>query len=423
MNPKIVALVLAAGEGARAQSRSAGQRAAVQRTAVQRATVPKAYRLVAGADGLAPMLRHSVQMLLHHEQIAAVRCVIHPAHRLLYQQACEGLKGELLAPIVGGASRYHSARLGLQSLRRRKPDLVLLHDAARPFASPQLVRACCAALTRKGSQMDGACAALPMVDALKQMRRGRLIDSPPSENMWRAQTPQVFRYAKLLAAYDALGDAPAPLPRDDSETAQRAGLKVACVAGENTNVKLTFAGDFAPPSSALPPLRRIGLGFDSHAFAKDSFAKDAFAKGNALQLGGARIPAPHGVRAHSDGDVLLHALCDALYGALAAGDIGVHFPPSDARNKGRASADFLRHALARLKACGGRLQQIDMVLVADAPKLAPHRAAILKSLCALLRACDAPLPPQQIGFKATTTEGLGTAPGCGIAAWVMVGIA
>ena len=416
--PKIVALVLAAGEGARAQSRSVVQRTAVQRAAAQRAAAPKAYRLVAGADGLAPMLRHSVHMLLRQEQIAAVRCVIHPAHRLLYAQACEGLKGNLLAPILGGASRYHSARLGVQSLKRHKPELVLLHDAARPFASPQLVRACCAALMGKNAQTDGACAALPMVDALKSVRRGKLIAAPPSENLWRAQTPQVFRYAKLLAAYDALGDAPEPLPRDDSEAAQRAGLKVACVAGESANEKLTFAADFVSPPSALPPLRRIGLGFDSHAFAKD-----AFAKGNALQLGGARIPAPHGVRAHSDGDVLLHALCDALYGALAAGDIGVHFPPSEARNKGRASADFLRHALAQLKARGGRLQQIDMVLIADAPKLAPHRAAIVKSLCALLRACDSPLPQQQIGFKATTTEGLGTAPGRGIAAWVMVGIA
>jgi len=420
MSKQHVALILAAGEGVRAQN--------------PQAKTPKAYRLVAGPQGLAPMLRHSVQMLLAHARVDAVRCVIDPAHRLLYQQACEGLDGALLAPVEGGASRYHSAWRGLKSLSRTKPRVVLIHDAARPFAPPACVDACCEALAQGH---DGALIALPMVDALKRVQRGRVIGQLDEADVWRAQTPQAFRYDKLLAAYEKLGERPAPLPRDDSEVAQRAGLAVACVGGGSQNEKLTFAEDFAraqPPP--LRPLRRIGLGFDSHAFVQDGTdgaegdtSEKPAAKlptagaGETVWLGGARIASPWRLKAHSDGDVVLHALCDALYGALADGDIGVHFPPGRAENRHRASSDFLRHALARMQARRQHLQQIDMVLLADAPKLAPHRRAIVGSLRRLLAACDAPLAEEQIGFKATTTEGLGVSARRGIAAWVMVGIA
>ncbi|MEX2628596.1 MAG: bifunctional 2-C-methyl-D-erythritol 4-phosphate cytidylyltransferase/2-C-methyl-D-erythritol 2,4-cyclodiphosphate synthase [Tistlia sp.] len=379
-----VALVVAAGRG----HRFGGE-------------LPKQYRRLAGV----PLLRHSLQRLLAHPGIQAVRCVIHPDDRALYEEAAADLA--TLEPCAGGAERQDSVRLGLDSLAALPggpPRRILIHDGARPFPSAGLLDRLLAALAER----EGAIPALPVTDTLKRGLEGGdgatlCGETVARDGLWRAQTPQAFRFEAIRAAHRALaGEA----LTDDAALAERAGLAVALVAGEEENVKVTTTQDLARAERLLAAggawETRVGNGFDVHRFGP----------GEGVVLCGVPLAHSQGLLGHSDADVGLHALTDALLGALGAGDIGQHFPPSDARWKGADSAAFLAHAGGLLAARGGRIVNLDVTLICERPKVGPHREAMRARIAAILG-----IAVERVGVKATTTEGLGfTGRGEGIAA-------
>jgi 2-C-methyl-D-erythritol 4-phosphate cytidylyltransferase/2-C-methyl-D-erythritol 2,4-cyclodiphosphate synthase len=305
------------------------------------------------------------------------------------------LAGADVTLVEGGASRSDSVRAGLEALEADPPDAVLIHDAARPCASAALAERVLAALARH----DGAAPALAVTDAL--WRGGATVDGVmPREGLWRAQTPQGFRFAPILAAHRAHGAGAA----DDVEVARRAGLAVAIVPGEEANVKVTLPGDLGRAARILEGRMdvRMGNGFDVHAFGE----------GDHVMLCGVRIDHSHGLVAHSDGDVGLHALTDAILGALALGDIGTHFPPSDERWRGAASSTFLSHVCGLAAEAGFRVSNCDVTLICEAPKVGPH-AGTMRS--AVGRALG--IAADRVSVKATTSERLGfTGRGEGIAA-------
>jgi 2-C-methyl-D-erythritol 4-phosphate cytidylyltransferase / 2-C-methyl-D-erythritol 2,4-cyclodiphosphate synthase len=373
-----VALVVAAGRGQRFGG-----------------SLPKQYALLAGQR----LLRHSLATFAGHPGIAGVRAVIHPDDRDLYEEAAAGL--DLLAPVPGGASRQDSVRLGLESLvdlESGAPERVLIHDGARPFISPQVIDRVLAALD--GSV--GAIAALPVVDSLKRGAAGHIDGSQARDRLWGAQTPQGFRFAEILAAHAAVAGEELT---DDAAVAERAGHEVALVDGSRENFKVTSQEDLELAERWLrggQSETRVGQGFDVHAFGP----------GDHVTLCGVRIPHGAGLVGHSDADVGLHALTDAILGALGAGDIGDHFPPSDPRWKGAESGRFLVHARDLVTARGGRLLHLDVTLICEAPKIGPHRAAMVARIADLLD-----LAHDRVSVKATTTEKLGfTGRGEGIAA-------
>ena len=288
---------------------------------------------------------------------------------------------------TGGASRSGSVRAGLEALASDPPDAVLIHDAARPCASPQLVQRVVEALGRS----DGAAPGLPLSDAL-WVGRERVEGARPRDGLWRAQTPPGCRFGPILTAHRAhAGEA-----ADDVEVALAAGLAVAIVPGEEENIKVTHPGDLERAARILEGRMevRTGHGYDVHAFGP----------GDHVMLCGVRVPHELGVVAHSDGDVGLHALTDAILGALCAGDIGQHFPPSDARWSGAASTLFLRHARDLAAEAGWRVTHADVTLVCEAPKVGPHAAAMREAVAAALGA-----GVDQVSVKATTSERLGFA--------------
>lgn len=356
---------------------------------------PKQYAMLAGH----PVLRHCVENFQRHPAIDEILVVIHPDDRALYEQAVSGL--ELGAPVPGGATRQDSVRLGLERLAEKAPGKVLIHDAARPFVPASVIEAVIGAL----DEDVGAIAALPVVDTLKRGHDGRIADNVARDGLWRAQTPQGFRFQEILAAHRALSmDGAEPLT-DDAAVAQAAGHKVKLIEGATETFKVTTAGDLDRAEHWLAGATmetRTGSGFDVHRFGAGDF----------VTLCGIEIPHDAGLQGHSDADVGLHALTDALLGALTAGDIGQHFPPSDPQWKGADSAVFLRHALAMVTARGGRFVHCDLTLICEAPKVGPHRARMQQRIAEIL-GCD----PQRVNVKATTTERLGfTGRGEGIAA-------
>ncbi|MEM7226576.1 MAG: bifunctional 2-C-methyl-D-erythritol 4-phosphate cytidylyltransferase/2-C-methyl-D-erythritol 2,4-cyclodiphosphate synthase [Pseudomonadota bacterium] len=366
---RVAALVVAAGRG----ERFGGER-------------PKQYQGLGGQ----PLLRHSLSMLAGHPAVAAVRAVVDPAHWAFYDEAADGL--ELLDPVAGGAERHDSVRQGLESLADQAPDLVLIHDGARPLLPPEVVDRVIAALDRA----PGAIAALPVADTLKRAEGEAIGATVPRAGLWRAQTPQGFRFAEILTAYR---DLTAGAWTDDAAVAEQAGLEVLLVEGAEASLKVTTPENLAQAESLLrareesqPMEYRSGSGFDVHRFGP----------GDHVVLCGLKIPHPQGLLGHSDADVALHALTDAILGALGEGDIGIHFPPSDPQWRGAKSAIFLRHARDLVRARGGRLVNLDLTIICEAPKLAPHREAMIASLAELLE-----LAPERISVKATTTEGLG----------------
>lgn len=371
-----IALIVAAGRG----TRIGGE-------------IPKQYLPLLGR----PILRHSLETFARHPAIDKVRVVIHPDDRDLYEDAAAGL--ELLEPVPGGASRQDSVRLGLESLTPLAPDIVLIHDGARPLVSPATIAATIAALDAH----PGAIAAVPMPDTLKKDVRGHAAAGPDRAGLWRAQTPQTFRFAEILAAHRQAGGAELT---DDAAVAERAGLAVALVAGEEENLKVTNPADLARAERLL--LHRLGdvrtgNGYDVHAFG------DA---GRKLMLCGIDVPHERGLAGHSDADVALHAITDAVLGAIGEGDIGQHFPPSDARWKGASSDRFLEHAASLVAGRGGAIAHVDVTIVCERPKIGPHRAAMQARLAAILR-----IDADRVSVKATTTEKLGfTGRGEGIAA-------
>ncbi len=361
---KCMALVVAAGRG----SRFGGE-------------LPKQWRDLGGR----PVLRHSLAAFAAHPQVDAVSVVIHPDDRNHYDAAAAGLG--LPAPVSGGATRQDSVRLGLEALVGQAPDVVLIHDGARPFVDSGVITRVIAALDRH----PGAIPALPVHDTLKRGDGGLIGQTVPRDGLFRAQTPQGFRYAGILAAHRAAAGRELT---DDAAVAEQYGLAVALVAGSEDNVKITTAEDLTRAAARFAGAgeTRVATGFDVHRFTA----------GSHVTLCNLQIPHDAGLEGHSDADVALHALTDALLGTISAGDIGRHFPPTDPRWKGCDSAVFLAHAGNLVKARGGQIMFLDLTVICERPKVGPHRAAMAARVAEILD-----LPQHRVSVKATTTEGLG----------------
>jgi len=349
--------------------------------------LPKQYAAIAGR----PVLAHTLAAFQDHPAVDRIVVVIHPDDRDLYERAVEGGAGKLISPVAGGASRQASVLAGLEALAPESPDLVLIHDAARPFVDRATVDRVIAAL----ASADGALAALPVADTLKRRAAdGTTAGTVERAGLWRAQTPQGFRFGRILAAHRRAAAAGRSDLTDDAAVAEWAGLPVQLVTGSEQNIKITTAEDLAMAAERLSPPREIrtGQGFDVHRFRD----------GDHVWLCGVRIPHDHGLEGHSDADVGLHALTDALLGTIGDGDIGQHFPPSDPKWKGAASHLFLADAARRVRERGGRVINVDVTLLCEAPRIGPHRTAMAARVAEILG-----LTPDRVGVKATTTEQLG----------------
>lgn len=349
--------------------------------------LPKQYRLLGGK----PVVRRAVEALIGHPAIGRVRVVVGEGQEPLAREALSGLDvGELIA---GGAERADSVRNGLATV---SGDAVLVHDAARPFCPAGVIDRLLAPL----EFFDGAAPVLPVSDTLA--RAGTRIEKSIDRSaMVRVQTPQAFRVGPLRDAY-ARWDGEAPT--DETTVARAAGLSVAAVEGDPALEKITTSADFERAerwlAARLPS--RTGLGFDVHGFAGEG----------PVMLGGLEVPHARGLAGHSDADVVLHAITDALLGAAGLGDIGEHFPPGDPQWKGAASDRFARHAAALIRERGGVIDHVDCTVICEEPKVGPHRATIRRNVAHILGVSDA-----QVSIKATTTERLGfTGRGEGIAA-------
>jgi len=368
-----IALVVGAGEG----QRFGGE-------------LPKQYRSLAGSS----VLRRSLKAFLEHPEVTAVQAVVHSSHQKLYKDAIGDLL--LLDPVTGGATRQVSVALGLESLVNLAPSRVLIHDAARPLVDNGVVSRVLAALDTS----PGAVPVLAVADTLK-LCKGKFVETTIERTgLWRAQTPQGFRFDEILAAHREVSGQDLT---DDAAVAERAGLTVAMVEGSEDNFKVTEPRDLVRAERILNfPDIRTGFGFDVHKFAC----------GNNVTLCGVVIPHSFGLLGHSDADVGLHAVTDALLGAIGAGDIGTHFPPSDAQWKGVSSDKFLKHAGKMLDSFYGRIANIDVTLICEEPKIGPYREAMREKIAEILKISKA-----RVSVKATTTEGLGfTGRGEGIAA-------
>jgi 2-C-methyl-D-erythritol 4-phosphate cytidylyltransferase/2-C-methyl-D-erythritol 2,4-cyclodiphosphate synthase len=359
--------------------------------------LPKQYRLILGE----PMIRPSLAALARHSGIAAVQPVIHGDDAALFQAAVAGL--DLLPPVHGGASRQASVRAGLQALERHRPDLVLVHDAARPFASDALITRAISAAATSGAAVP----VIAVADTVKTVdATGYVTGTIDRGHLRMVQTPQAFGFAPLLDAHQRAAAAGRDDFTDDAALAEWAGLKVTTFEGEAGNVKVTTNDDFSRAEVAkLAALSdvRTGFGFDVHQFGD----------GDHVMLGGVHIPHGRGLSGHSDADVVLHALVDAILGALSEGDIGVHFPPTDARWRGASSDRFFAFAVDRVRARGGRIAHIDVTIVCEAPRIGPHRDQMRTRIAEL-----AGIPIDRVGVKATTSEKMGfTGRGEGMAAF------
>ncbi len=362
MKENISALIVAAGRGTRAG-----------------AGLPKQYRLLQGQ----PILRRTLRALLSHKAVRDVQVVIHPDDVPLYEAATAGL-GCLRPPVFGGATRSESVLNGLEALAAKAPDIVLIHDAARPFLPPEIIDSLLVAL----KNAPGAFPALPVVDALWFGEDGAAKSPRSREGLYRAQTPQAFDFATILNAHHS-ATAPAD---DDVALAIQQGLNVAIVEGDERNYKLTTPNDFARAERESMIDIRTGNGFDVHAFTE----------GESVTLCGVRIPHSHALLGHSDADVAMHTITDALFGALAEGDIGQWFPPSEPEWKGAASDIFLLKAVERVAARGFAITHIDCTIICEAPKIGPHAEAMRAEIARLTG-----IAPERVSIKATTSERLG----------------
>lgn len=344
------------------------------------APVPKQYLPLLGR----PVIRHAAEVLLREGLVRRILPVVAEGEQARVAALLEGMP--VLPPVAGGATRAQSVRAGLEALAADAPRLVLVHDAARPVIPDGTIPALRAAL----DDVPGAIPAQPVSDTLKRGAAGRIVETVPREGLFRAQTPQAFRFDALLAAHRA-GDGSAT---DDAALLEAAGLAVALVPGAESNVKITWPEDLARVEAHLAArlIPRMGTGFDVHRLVE----------GRPLILCGVTVPHPLGLSGHSDADVGIHALCDAIYGAMAEGDIGRWFPPSEAEWKDADSARFLRHAAGRIAARGGVLANADVTLICERPKIAPHAEAMRARLAELLGVAVG-----AVSVKATTTERLG----------------
>ena len=339
--------------------------------------LPKQYRLLGGK----PVLRWAVESLIRHPAVQRARVVIGEGHQELAAAALRGLDvGDF---VEGGEDRADSVRAGLAEVRG---EAVLVHDAARPFCPAAVIDRLVASL----EFYEGAAPVLPVGDTLARADTA-LEDAVDRTGLVRVQTPQAFRLDDLRAAYERWNG---PSPTDETTVVRASGMKVAAVEGDSALEKLTLPGDFERAeqwlAGRLSP--RTGMGFDVHAFAGEG----------PIMLGGIEVPHTRGLAGHSDADVVLHAITDALLGAAGLGDIGQHFPPSDPRWKGAASSIFLAHAVVLLRSRGAMIEHVDCTIIAEAPKVGPHREAMRSRIAEI-----AGLSVDQVSIKATTTEGLG----------------
>jgi len=352
-------------------------------------SLPKQYAPCAGK----PLIAHTLEALAGAREFCAVTVVIHPDDRELYDAALAQLsdraRATLTKPAFGGATRQASVRLGLEAQRGLEPEIVLIHDGARPFPSPALVERAIRAAEAKGAAIP----ATPVTDTIKQVDgEGRIVGAPERAALRAVQTPQAFRFDLILDAH--LRAQSAELT-DDAAVAAEAGHIVHVFEGEAANLKVTTMKDLAEAEARLTaPLNdvRVGQGFDVHAFED----------GDGVWLGGLFLAHDKKLSGHSDADVALHALADAIYGALADGDIGSHFPPTDPQWRGARSEIFLRHAVQRVRERGGELSHLDVTLVCEAPKIGPHREAMRVRIAEI-----AGVTIDRCAVKATTSERLG----------------
>ncbi len=360
------ALIVAAGRGTRAGF-----------------ALPKQYQALGGST----ILRRTAQQFTHHPGIEYVQVVIHPDDAEKYRELIDGLT--LAEPVPGGATRQKSVLNGLEAIGRQPGiDRVLIHDAARPFVSNALVSRVIEGL----EQAPGVIPVLPISDTVKRIEGPNVGGTVDRSNLVRAQTPQGFRLADILNAHRAVDGENLT---DDAAVAERAGLSVLTVPGDERNFKITTADDLGRAESMLMTARadiRTGNGFDVHRFED----------GDHVMLCGIKVPHSHGLEGHSDADVGLHAITDALLGALGAGDIGMHFPPGDPRWAKADFAAFLKHAGQMVHDLDGIIGHLDVTLICERPKVGPHREAMVARIAEILS-----LAPERVSVKATTTEGLG----------------
>ena len=365
------ALIVAAGRGSRFGSKA-----------------PKQYAELRGQA----VLRHSLTTFSEHPGIDRVVAVIHPDDHIAFAQASKGVR--VAAPVIGGATRQESVRLGLDALADNPPGFVLVHDGARPLASHDLIDRVLTGL----SEHRAVVPVLAVPDTLKQISENGAVEKTiPRQGIVRAQTPQGFEYAALRDAHEKFADQSFT---DDSAVMEAAGHSVHAVEGDSANIKITTQSDLHNATAAQLETR-TAMGFDVHRFGP----------GDGVTLGGVFIPMDKSLLGHSDADVVLHAATDAILGALADGDIGLHFPPSNPAYRGAPSKTFLAFAMERLKAQGGQLILLDLTVICEHPKLSPVRNQIRQTIAQITG-----IAAHRISVKATTTEGLGfTGRGEGIA--------
>lgn len=370
----IAVIVVAAGKG--------------ERAGADGATDPKQYRQVGGQ----PVLTRTISAFLASGSISQIVPVIHPDHAERYA-SLQLADERLLPPVHGGATRQASVLEGLQALAPMRPDIVLIQDAARPFVSVALIDQVIAAL----DDHDGALPTLPVTDTIKRSLDGQdVATTEDRRQLFAAQTPQGFRFGPIFSAHMRSSTVRREFT-DDAEIAEWAGMRVAMVPGERNNIKITHPEDFARAErilgDSMKTETRIGTGYDVHSFVP----------GDHVWLGGVKIPHHAGLNGHSDSDVALHALTDAILGAIGEGDIGFHFPPSEDQWKGAASTIFLRHAGDLVAKRGGRIVNLDVTIVAEAPRIGPHAPAMRAVIAETLG-----ITVDRVAVKATTNEKLGS---------------
>ena len=369
--PKTIILIVAAGRGMRAGG-----------------NLPKQYQQLAGQA----VLTHTLDALQQHPLHSHMAAIIHPDDEELYAAATKNFGERLLPPVFGGETRQQSVLKGLTALAPLLPDLVLIHDAARPFIDPQLIDRVIEGLTRE----HAVCPAIPVTDTLKQAKSGFITKTADRSKLFAAQTPQGFHFSLIHDLHKKAAKEKNATFTDDASLAEWAGLKVQLVEGSARNHKLTTKRDMQMAELVLAQTykteTRLGNGFDVHAFEA----------GDGVILCGIKIPFDRKLKGHSDADVAMHALTDAIYGALGEGDIGQHFPPSEAKWKGADSSIFLKHAVELVTKRGGKVVNIDITIICELPKISPHQDKMRQKLSEIMG-----INAHRISIKATTTEGLG----------------
>ena len=363
-----VALILAAGRGFR----------------FGRST-PKQYLKLNGQS----ILARSIRIISSHPRIKSIRVVIHPDDKMLYEETTADFN--LLKPIFGGAERQDSVRLGLESFKEFKPKFVLIHDAVRPFISEQIINDILFSLERKTKAVIPG---LMIKDSIKRVHNKIVTSSVDRTNLWQAQTPQGFNFQTIIKAHEA---AKGLKFTDDAAIAELSGIKVEVIEGSHENFKITTSQDLERGKQLLNykggnNILRVGIGSDVHRFKK----------GTAIVLCGIKIPFNKSLEGHSDADVAMHAITDAILGAVGAGDIGVHFPPSEPKWKNSSSEVFLHHAANKVQHHRGQIINIDLTIICEKPKINEYRSQMQKNIARILK-----ISSKKVNIKATTTEQLG----------------